>query len=59
MKKVTFAGTVRFQYRLLYIATALCDHLVGFDETDDGIWSLYFNTVLLGKLDERDGVLHS
>ena len=57
VKKVTFAGTVRFQQRLLYIATALTDHLVGLEETDDGIWSLFFNTVLLGKLDERDGIL--
>jgi hypothetical protein len=58
VKKVTYAGTVRFQYRLLYISTALTDHLVGLEETDDGIWSLFFNTVLLGKLDERDGILH-
>ena len=59
VKKVTFAGTVRFQYRLLYIATALTDQLVGLEETDDGIWSLFFHTVLLGKLDERDGILHA
>jgi transposase InsO family protein len=57
VKKVTFAGTVRFQNRLLYIATALTDHRVGLEETDDGIWSLFFNTVLLGRLDERDGIL--
>jgi putative transposase len=57
VKKVTMAGTVRFQHRLLYIANALAFHHIGFEETEDGIWSLYFNAVLLAKLDERDGVL--
>jgi transposase InsO family protein len=57
VKKVTTAGTVRFQTRLLYIANAVAHHHVGLEETDDGIWSLYFNTVLLGKVDERDGIL--
>lgn len=59
VKQVTYAGTVRFQRRLLYIATALAHHHVGLEETDDGIWAVYFNTVLLGKFDERDGIIHS
>jgi hypothetical protein len=25
--------------------------------TDDGIWSIYFGTVLLGKVDERDMII--
>jgi hypothetical protein len=29
----------------------------GLDETDDGIWSIYFGTVLLGKVDERDMII--
>jgi hypothetical protein len=57
VKKVTSGGTVRFQQQLLYIATVLTDHHVGLEETDDGIWSLFFNDVLLGKFDERDGIL--
>jgi hypothetical protein len=27
------------------------------DETGDGIWSIYFGTVLLGKVDERDMII--
>jgi hypothetical protein len=34
--------------------TAKQQHHIGLDETDDGIWSIYFGTVLLGKVDERD-----
>ncbi len=54
MKRVTDAGTFRFQQRLLYIANAPVDQFIGLEETDDGVWSSYFNNVLLATLDERD-----
>jgi transposase InsO family protein len=53
VKRVTGAGTVRFKTRLLYIATALRAQPIGLEEVDDGIWSVYFCDVLLGRLDER------
>ena len=58
-KRVTNAGTIRFQKRLLFIATALKQHIVGLEEVADGIWSLYFCNVLLARIDERDYVLHA
>jgi putative transposase len=57
VKRVTDAGTFRFQHRLLYIANALVDQWIGLEETDDGVWSIYFNTVLIATLDERDFVI--
>jgi putative transposase len=54
VKRVTDAGTFRFQHRLLYIANALVNQHIGLEETDDGVWAIYFNTVLLATLDERD-----
>lgn len=54
MKRVTNAGTIRFKDRLLFLANALKQHHVGLDETEDGIWSLYLGTVLLGKINERE-----
>ena len=33
------------------------ERLHGLDECDDGIWSVFCNTVLLAKLDERDLIL--
>src|SRR5439155_23835281 len=53
VKRVTNAGTIRFKTRLLYLSTALKAHRVGLEEVDDGIWSLYFCDVLLGRIDER------
>jgi transposase InsO family protein len=54
VKRVTNAGTFRLKHKLLFIANALKQHHLGLEETDDGIWSIYFGTVLLAKVDERD-----
>jgi putative transposase len=57
VKRVTNAGTIRFKTRLLYLSTALKQHRVGLEEVDDGIWSLYFCDVLLGRIDERQALV--
>jgi putative transposase len=57
VKRVTNAGTFRFKKRLLFIANALIHHPIGLEEVEDGVWSIYFCRVLLGRLDERDYVL--
>lgn len=57
VKKVTTGGTFRFQNRLLYLANAMVDQHIGLEETDDGIWAIHFNTVLLATFDERDYII--
>jgi len=57
VKKITTGGTFRFQKRLIFIAQSLTNHHIGLEETEDGIWSVFFNTVLLGKRDERDFII--
>jgi transposase InsO family protein len=57
VKKVTTGGTFRFRTRLLYLANAMVDQLIGLEETDDGIWAIHFNTVLLATFDERDYII--
>lgn len=57
MKKVTTGGTFRFQRKLLYLANALMDQSIRLEETDDGVWAIYFNTVLIGTVDERDYII--
>ncbi len=47
----------RRQNRLLFLANALDSYRVGLEEVDDGIWSIYFGTVLLARFDERDDVI--
>jgi hypothetical protein len=52
VKKVTTGGKFR-----LYLAKAMVDQHVGLEETDDGIWAIHFNTVLLATFDERDYII--
>jgi hypothetical protein len=35
----------------------MVDQHIGLEETDDGLWSLYFCHVLLARLDERTHTL--
>lgn len=57
VKRVTSAGTVRFKHRLLFLSHALEPHPIGLEEVDDGVWSIHFCGVLLGRFDERDYVI--
>jgi transposase InsO family protein len=59
VKRVTNAGTVRFKKRLVFIANSLKQHPIGLEEVDDGIWSIYFCRVLLGRIDERDYIIRT
>jgi len=57
IKRVTNGGTFRLKGRLLFISNPLKQHLVGLEETEDGLWSIYLCNVLLGRLSERDFVI--
>jgi putative transposase len=57
VKKITTGGTFRFHNRLLYLANSMVDQHIGLEETDDGIWAIHFNTVLLATFDERDYII--
>lgn len=54
VKRVTNAGTFRLKHKLLFIANSLKQNYIGLEEINDGIWSIYFGTVLLGRIDERE-----
>jgi transposase InsO family protein len=58
VKRVTNAGTIRFKRKLLFLANPLRQLPVGLEEVGDGIWSVYFNRVLLARFDEREFILH-
>ena len=57
VKTITTAGTFRSGKRLLYLANALTNQRIGMEETDDGLWAIYFHTVLLATFDERDYII--
>lgn len=51
---ISRCGTYKWQGRQLFLSQALHHEWVGFEETGDGVWSVYFYDRLLAKLDERD-----
>jgi hypothetical protein len=58
VKRVTSAGTIRFQGRLLFLAHALQQYHVALEERDDALWSLILGPVLLDTIDERTMKVH-
>lgn len=54
---MTTVGTFRFTTTLLFIANARRGSRIGLDEGADGVWSIYFGSILLAKLDERDMII--
>lgn len=54
VRKVNKMGAFRFKGHQPFISDALIHEHVGLEETADGVWSLYFYNVLLGRISERD-----
>jgi hypothetical protein len=54
LRKVSTTGNIKFNNRVLWLSATLKNQLVGLEEVDDGIWSIYFYDVLLGRFDEKD-----
>ena len=54
VRRVSKAGTFRFQCRQLFLSDTLMDEEVALEEVDDGVWSILFYGVLIARLDERD-----
>ncbi len=59
VRRVSNAGTFRFQSRQLFISDTLLQEDIALEETADGIWSIYFYDVPLTRLDERDFRLYA
>lgn len=57
-RKVSNSGTFRFRSRQLFVSDTLLQETLGMEETEDGIWAIYFYDVLLARLDERDFTLY-
>lgn len=53
IRRVSAAGAVSWQGRVLTVSTVLIHEDVGLEPIDDGIWDLHFGPVRLGRFDER------
>ncbi len=59
VRRVSRNGGIRWKRGWLNVSHPLIDEYVGLEEVDDGIWDLYFGSLLLGRFDERDQKLYA
>ena len=53
-RRLSNAGTFRFQRRQRFLRDTLLQEWIALEETGDGLWSIYFYDVLLARVDARD-----
>ncbi len=54
-RKVDHTGMIRWKNNSrLFLSHTLHGEIVGLEEIDDGVWSLYYGPVLLARFDERE-----
>jgi len=58
VRLVSSNGCLSWNGAPLFLATALAGEHVAFEEVDDGIWTVCFATVILGRFDERQRRIH-
>jgi hypothetical protein len=54
VRRCRSAGAIKWQGRQLFVSEVFRGEFLGLEEIDDGLWSLYFGPLLLGRYDERD-----
>jgi hypothetical protein len=53
IRRVSTIGQVSWGAQALFLSGALAGEDVAFEEVDDGLWTVYFATLALGRYDER------
>jgi transposase InsO family protein len=53
IRRVSSAGAISWNSRVVSISTVLTREDIGFEPIDDGIWDVHFGPVRLGRFDER------
>lgn len=57
VRRVSNGGAIRLAMHQRFLSNALANEYVGLEEVDDGIWNIIYYTTLVGRIDERDGVI--
>jgi transposase InsO family protein len=51
VRRVTTNGCVKWQGQVVYLTEVLVDQPIGWEETDDDLWTVYFGSLVLGTFD--------
>lgn len=55
IRRVSTVGCISWRNRPVFLSEGLAGETVAFEEIDDGLWTVYFASVALGRFDERLG----
>ena len=58
IRRVASNGCISWRSEPLFIATALDGQDIALEEVDEGLWTIRFATVALGRYDERQRTIH-
>jgi transposase InsO family protein len=58
IRRVSPIGQISWNGQLLFVSGALAGEDIAFEEVDDGLWTVYFAHLILGRLDERQRQIH-
>lgn len=53
IRRVSTIGQISWRNAPVFVSEALAGEEVGFEEVDDGLWTIRFASVVLGRFDER------
>jgi transposase InsO family protein len=59
VRRVSRAGNLRMHNKQVFVSIALTGELLGLEETEEQVWSVYFADYLLGRLHQRDYRVHA
>lgn len=57
VRKVSKNGGIRWSGQYVFVSQAIAEEHVALEEIEDGIWSLHYGPVELGRLNERTGTI--
>ena len=57
VRRVSSQGYIKWNNEPFFVAEALAEEPLGFEEVDEGLWTMYFGAIALGRLDERQRVI--
>ncbi len=58
VRRVTHNDGIRWKHAWINVSATLRREYVGCEEVDDGVWSVWFGPLLLGRFDERELRIH-
>jgi putative transposase len=58
LRRVSSNGCISWKDTAVFLTESLAGDIVGFEEVDDALWTVYFGTVALARFDERQRHLH-